>query len=103
MLQTQHRIFNHLKIKNMKENETYQVGTSWEIEVNIKTLDKTTGQLIDAIAAGGKLTKADAGRVGYLNLDSITVNIDPCDINDGGCGCPKIVIKAETQFVKIEG
>ncbi|MGL4632369.1 MAG: hypothetical protein ACRCVT_14300 [Leadbetterella sp.] len=86
----------------MLENETYQVGTTWEIEVNVKTTDKATGKVIDAIAAGAKLTKADSGRIGQTALDTITVNIDPCDVNDGGCGCPKMAIKAESQYLPIE-
>ncbi|MBK9283057.1 MAG: hypothetical protein IPM51_01915 [Sphingobacteriaceae bacterium] len=38
------------------------IKTNIEIELKGKTLDLTKNQLIDAIAAGAKLTKADAGR-----------------------------------------
>ncbi|MBK9284034.1 MAG: hypothetical protein IPM51_06900 [Sphingobacteriaceae bacterium] len=39
-----------------------EIKTNIEIDIKGKTFDATKNQLIDAIAAGAKLTKADAGR-----------------------------------------
>jgi hypothetical protein len=56
----------------MKDNER---TTEVSIEVTSTRMGKN-GELIDAIAAGAKLTKADAGRTAYVDNDSLTVKID---------------------------
>lgn len=60
----------------MQENEKNLITTTLEFDVNVKTFNKERGELIDAIVAGAKLTKADAGRNGNVLEDSIVVCID---------------------------
>lgn len=72
-----------------------------EVEVNIKAFDKEKGGLIDAIAMGSKLTKADAGRIGNFDEDETVIIIDPCE-NNTGCGCPKISISTRTKMTKAD-
>lgn len=57
------------------------------------------GKVIDAISAGAKLSKADAGRL--VGNETIIVVIEPkcCEDNDGGCGCPKISIEHEGEYL----
>ena len=87
----------------MQENEKINstiATTTIEFDVKVKVLDKAKGVLIDALASGGKMTKADSGRVGYVNEESLTVTLDPCD--DGGCGCPKISLTSSTKSTKAD-
>lgn len=65
-------------------NETEKLETASKLTIEVRTEKyNAKGELIDAIAAGAKLTKADAGRVGYVDEDSITLHQD-------GCGCGKL-------------
>lgn len=68
----------------MKENEKKENKSTLAIEVTIKDFN-AKGELIDAIVAGSKLTKADSGRQAFKDEDSITLKFD-------GCGCPKVEI-----------
>ncbi|MBI2722490.1 MAG: hypothetical protein HYX39_09970 [Bacteroidetes bacterium] len=68
----------------MKENEKAETTSTIVVEVKTQNFN-SKGELISAIAAGSKLTKADAGRIGYVDEDSITVK-------SSGCGCPKIEV-----------
>lgn len=52
------------------------------LEVKSQNFNKE-GKVINALEAGAKLTKADAGRLGYEDQDSIT-------FQTSGCGCPKV-------------
>ena len=89
----------------MQEKET---KTTIEFEVKVKTFDMTKGELIDAIAAGSILTKADAGREfenanAAIAEDTVEINFDPClGRDDSGCGCPKISIKTTTKMTKAD-
>lgn len=76
-----------------KENSKAVVNVEFTYE------KKQEGKVIDAISAGAKLTKADAGRT--VGSESIIIIIEPkcCDDNNGGCGCPKISIEQETEYV----
>ena len=58
--------------QTMKDN---QRTTEVSLEVT-STRKGKNGELIDAIAAGAKLTKADAGRSAYVDNDALTVKID---------------------------
>lgn len=68
----------------MQECENKEITSKVVIELKSENYN-SKGELIDAIAASAKLSKADAGRVGYVDEDSITFHED-------GCGCPKIEI-----------
>jgi len=68
----------------MQECENKEITSKVMIELKAENYN-SKGELIDAIAASAKLSKADAGRVGYVDEDSITFHED-------GCGCPKIEI-----------
>lgn len=90
----------------MQENEKQNI-TTIEFDVKVKTFDKTKGELIDAIAAGSKLTKADAGRAldrtNAIVEDTIEISIDPClGENTGGCGCPKISMRSHSKLTKAD-
>ena len=56
--------------------------TKITVEVKSQNFNKE-GKVVNALEAGAKLTKADAGRVGYEDQDSLTFQAS-------GCGCPKI-------------
>lgn len=48
-----------------------------EVSIEVTSTRKgKNGELIDAIAAGAKLTKADAGRTAYVDNDALTIKID---------------------------
>jgi hypothetical protein len=89
----------------MQEKET---KTTIEFEVKVKTFDMTKGELIDAIAAGSKLTKADAGRElenanASIVEDTVEISFDPClERINSGCGCPKITMRSHTKMTKAD-
>lgn len=60
--------------------EDNQRTTEVSIEVTSARKGKN-GELIDAIAAGAKLTKADAGRTAFVDNDSLTIKVDGDDTN----------------------
>lgn len=68
----------------MKENEKKETTSVIAIEVKTQNFN-SKGELIDAIAAGSKLTKADAGRLAFEDTDSLS-------FKSSGCGCPKIEV-----------
>ncbi len=84
----------------MQENEKQNI-TTIEFDVKVKTFDMNKGELIDAIAAGSKLTKADAGRVGYNSEEKVIIRIEPTE-NDGSCGCPKIALESHSKLTKAD-
>ncbi len=66
----------------MKENEKKETITEVTIEVKAKTFNEK-GQITSAIVAGSKLTKADSGRVGFADEDSLS-------FRGSNCGCGKM-------------
>ncbi len=68
---------------------------SIEFEVKVQRTDMTKKELIEAVASGGKLTKADAGRQANTE-DWLNVNIDPCESN-GTMGHPKVALSFHTK------
>lgn len=55
--------------------------TSTEVEVKIKVRDEKSGEMIDAVSATSKLTKADAGRsAGDKSEETIYISITPGDL-----------------------
>jgi hypothetical protein len=83
----------------MKENEKCE-STSTSIEFEVK-VQKTTkdGQVIDAIVAGSKLTKADSGRAGYNTEDWLTVTIEPSKID---AQLPNISMNSHSKLTKAD-
>ena len=83
-------------------------NTTIELTVNVKRFDKAKGELIDAISAGAKLTKADAGRIlDHPDVrtieDFVNLNLEYCgEANDGGCGCPKIAASSHSKLTKAD-
>ncbi len=58
----------------MTEDQT----SSIEVEIKIKVRDENSGELVDAISATSKLTKADATRTtGDKSEDAIYISITP--------------------------
>jgi hypothetical protein len=82
--------------------------TELELTVNVKKFDQAKGELIDAISAGAKLTKADAGRIlenpAIRSVEEfVNLNLEFCgESNDGGCGCPRIAASTHTKLNKAE-
>lgn len=68
----------------MQECENNEMSSKVLIEIKTQNYN-SKGELIDAIAASAKLSKADAGRVGYTDEESLTFHQD-------GCGCGKLEI-----------
>lgn len=68
----------------MKENEKKETTTVIAIEVKTQNFD-STGKLTSSIVEGSKLTKADSGRIAFVDEDSLT-------FKSSGCGCPKIEV-----------
>ena len=68
----------------MKENEKKETTTVIAIEVKTQNFNNN-GELTSEIVEGSKLTKADAGRLAFEDVDSLT-------FKSSGCGCPKIEV-----------
>jgi len=82
----------------MQENEKVSTSTL-EFEVKVKLFNKEKGELVDAIAAGSKLTKADAGREAIIIEDWIDIRIDPSEkIGE----LPKIDIQSHSKLTKAD-
>ncbi len=78
------------------ENKT---TTNLEFEVKVKLANKEKGELIDAIAAGAKLTKADAGREADIIEDWIDITINPSEkVGE----LPKIEMKSHSKLTKAD-
>lgn len=93
----------------MQETEKVRTSTL-EFTVNVKTFNKEKGELVDAIVAGSKLTKADAGKIEANYKDMVIIEIepsvnpcfvpdeDPCpNPNPNNGDCPKITITSVTK------
>lgn len=83
----------------MQEKEKQNI-TTIEFDVKVKTFDMNKGELIDAIAAGSKLTKADAGRVGYNSEESLVLRIAPSE--NAHCTTPRITLKSHSKLTKAD-
>ena len=68
----------------MKECENTEMTSKVIIELKTENYN-SKGELIDSIAASAKLTKADAGRLGNTDEESLSLKQD-------GCGCGKLEI-----------
>jgi hypothetical protein len=68
----------------MQECENNEMTSKVVIELKTENFN-SKGELIDAIATSAKLTKADAGRLGFMDEESLTLHQD-------GCGCGKLEI-----------
>jgi hypothetical protein len=79
------------------ENDKEKIKTVLNLEFTYQKISE--GKIIDAISAGAKLTKADSGR--SVGDETIIIIIEPkcCDDNDGGCGCPKITIEHQGEYL----
>ncbi|MBC7652386.1 MAG: hypothetical protein H7101_11615 [Deinococcales bacterium] len=83
----------------MEQNEKLNVTTTFEFETKVKVYNKEKNQLIDAIVASTKMTKADSGRHGAIQEDWIDVTIDPSErIGEQ----PKIAIQSHTKCTKAD-
>lgn len=88
----------------MEDIKKAEVTTTIEVEVKVQTYDMNKAELIDAIAAGSKLTKADAGRALDATIESIKkelfkFRIEPTMTPEGGLGCPKVDIEYSTRVL----
>lgn len=83
----------------MQENEKSNSSTTTiEVNVNVKTFDMNKNELIDAIASGSKLTKADAGRALDKCVEEwFNVRIEPTTNTDGTLGCPKVDVNYHSK------
>ncbi len=74
--------------------------TTIEVEVKVQIYDMNKKELIDAIASGSKLTKADAGRALDATIkDVFKISIEPTLTPEGGCGCPKVDVEYSTKVL----
>lgn len=78
--------------------------TTIEFEVKVQTYDMNKGELIDAIAASSKLTKADAGRALDLPIESkhkelFKLRIAPTVTSDGKLGCPEVDVEYSNRVL----
>ena len=83
----------------MQENEKLNTTSTFEFEVKVKSFDKSKGEMIDAIAAGSKLTKADSGRHAAIQEDWIDVLIDPSEKYGEQ---PKISVQTHSKLTKAD-
>lgn len=82
----------------MQENEKVSTSTL-EFDVKVRLFNKEKGELVDAIAAGSKLTKADSGREAIIIEDWIDIKIDPSEkIGE----LPKIEIQSHSKLTKAD-
>lgn len=88
----------------IKVEKDQTTTTTIEVEVKVQTYDMNKAQLIDAIATGSKLTKADAGRALDTPLKDVVkeefkFTIEPTHTQEGVCGCPKVDIEYSTKVM----
>lgn len=85
----------------MQENQKQNI-TTIEFDVKVKTFDMNKGELIDAIAAGSKLTKADAGRSLDVNTeDTVIIRIEPLE-NENGISSANITLESHSKLTKAD-
>ncbi|MFN8117103.1 MAG: hypothetical protein U0W65_13380 [Bacteroidia bacterium] len=73
--------------------------TTISFDVKVQLMSKEKGELVDAIAAGSKLTKADAGREVDIIEDWIDITIDPSEkVGE----LPKIEMKSHSKLTKAD-
>lgn len=81
------------------EGTEIKTTTNLEFEVKVKLVSKEKGELVDVIAAGAKLTKADAGREAGIIEDWIDITIDPSEkVGE----LPKIEMKSHSKLTKAD-
>lgn len=81
------------------EGTEIKATTSLEFEVKVKLASKEKGEVIDAIVAGAKLTKADAGREADIIEDWIDITIDPSEkVGE----LPKVEMKSHSKLTKAD-
>lgn len=91
-----------ITLKFYLEMEKDETKTTIEVDVKIQTYDMNKEQLIDAIASGSKLTKADAGRVfDTPKKDVFKFKIEPNLKPNGECGCPKVEMEYVTKEMSL--
>ena len=74
-------------------------NTTLELDVKGQTFDMTKGELIDAIASGSKLTKADAGRLtGQTSEDWLNLQVE----GGNGTDCGKTEIRSHSKLTKAD-
>lgn len=74
-------------------------NTTLELDVKGQTFDMTKGELIDAIAAGSKLTKADAGRLsGQTSEDWFNLQVEGANESD----CGKTEVRSHSKLTKAD-
>jgi hypothetical protein len=78
----------------MKENEKNEVTTVIAIEIKSQNFN-SQGELTSAIAEGSKLTKADAGRLAYVDEDSLT-------FKSSGFGSPKMEVDHNSTSIDLK-
>ncbi|MBS1652837.1 MAG: hypothetical protein JSU07_12585 [Bacteroidetes bacterium] len=91
----------------MEKSETRT--SSFEFDIKVKTFNKDKAELIDAIAASAKLSKADAGRQAEIENsnvrtieDWVSIKVDPCLGPIETCGCPRIEIRSNAKLTKAD-
>lgn len=58
------------------------------------------GKVIDAFKTSAKLTKSETENAAALRSQTIIIVIDPINCEeDNGCGCPKITIEHQNEFI----
>lgn len=97
---------SNIKLKNMED--TIQQTSPIELEVKVKVYDRAKGELIDAIAAGAKLSKADAGKCIEKNNFRkaevwLGIKIEPCANGDNSeFGYPKVTARSHAKLTKAD-
>ena len=77
--------------------------TSLEVDLKLKKLDMNRNELIDAIAASSKLTKADAGRaLDKTTEDNFHLDVTAKENAEGLCGCPEVNSHYTTKTINNE-
>jgi hypothetical protein len=73
--------------------------TTLSFDIKVQLFNKEKGELVDAIAAGSKLTKADSGLKADIIDDWIDITIDPSEkVNE----LPKIEIQSHSKMTKAD-
>lgn len=79
--------------------ETESNGTtSINFEVSLQKKN-ASGEVIDAIVSGAKLTKADAGRVGYHSEEWLTITVEE---GEGADKLPKVTLNSNSKLTKAD-
>ena len=84
-----------LFLKMEKQENTNTTNIQFEVSITKKN---AKGEVIDALASGAKLTKADAGKAGFNSEEWLTVTVEAGMEKDQ----PKVTVNSHNKLTKAD-